>query len=90
MAQGTGRKASGGGRMSDKATQRTRILNLLLSKPWVLLPEILDLRIASYTRRISELREMGYDIRCETRYVDGVKSSRYHLEAQKNFWELYS
>lgn len=65
--------------MTDHSTQRERIMDLLLSKPSVPLPEILDLRIANYRARISELRELGHDIRCETQWLDGMRRSRYLL-----------
>lgn len=59
--------------------QQRRVLTLLQSKEWVTLPEILDLRIASYTRRISELRELGHPIECETEWIGGIRHSKYHL-----------
>lgn len=45
-----------------RQTQQDRILNLLRSKEWVPLPEILDLRIAKYSSRIAEARRHGYVI----------------------------
>jgi hypothetical protein len=58
---------------------QARVLALLMSREWVSLPDLLDLRIASYTRRISDLRDKGHDIICETEWVDGVRHSRYRL-----------
>jgi len=46
----------------DKINQAHRILRLLASQKWTPLPEILDLRIASHTRRIHELRKAGHVI----------------------------
>jgi hypothetical protein len=62
-----------------RKTQADRLLRLLESKEWVTLPEILDLRIACHTRRISELREQGHDIECEKTWVNGVQHTRYRL-----------
>jgi hypothetical protein len=62
-----------------KSRQQQRILALLRSKEWISLPEILDLRIASYTRRLSDLRELGFRIECETKWVNGVRHSKYRL-----------
>jgi hypothetical protein len=39
-----------------------KLLNLLLSKPVVTLPEIMELKIASHTKAISNLRQAGYII----------------------------
>ena len=49
------------------ASQKARLLALLQSKPVVMLPEILHLspRIASHTKRLSELKAEGWDIQCE-------------------------
>jgi hypothetical protein len=67
---------------TDRLTQQKRLLDLLRSREWVGLPEILDLRIASYTRRLSDLRDEGHIIECETSWVKGVKHSRYRLVRQ--------
>lgn len=73
--------------MSDRATQADRILGLLRSKPIVSLTEILDLRIASYTRRISELREQGYDIECiKERQSNGDLHTKYKLKEQPSLF----
>jgi hypothetical protein len=45
-------------------TQQQRIIDLLAPGFWVSLPRILDLRIANYRARISELRLKGWKIRC--------------------------
>lgn len=63
----------------NKRAQQGRILALLQSKDVVTLPEIMDLRIACHTKRLSELRKMGYDIRCETEWIGGIRHSKYHL-----------
>ncbi len=63
----------------ELTVQQRRVLTLLQSKPVIELPEMLDLHIASYTRRISDLRVLGYDIRCETSRVNGVTHSKYRL-----------
>lgn len=68
--------------MSDtvRATQCRRILNLLQSKEAVSLSEIMDLRIAKYSSRISEMRRQGYKIECEELpRVDGQRRTRYRL-----------
>jgi len=65
--------------MTEKLHQREIVLALLQRKPWVTLPEILDLRIANYRARISELRDMGYEIKQEDERVGGRRHSRYQL-----------
>ena len=66
--------------MSDRATQKARILSLLQSRQMVALPDILALQIASYTRRISELRhEDGYDIVCHKEMRGGQLHTKYEL-----------
>jgi hypothetical protein len=45
-------------------TQQQRIIELLSPGHWVRLPRILDLRIANYRARISELRQLGWTIDC--------------------------
>jgi helix-turn-helix protein len=78
--------------MSEHKTQRARILALLMSKEWVTLPEIMDLRIACHTKRISELREEGFEIVMEPKRVGKSLHTRYRLvpkEKQKDFdWAL--
>ena len=68
--------------MSDRKTQSDRILALLRTKEWVTLPEILDLRIANYRARISELREAGYDIPCLRQNFDGTLHTQYSLRGE--------
>ena len=64
-------------------SQATRVLNLLLSKEWVTLPEIMDLRIANYRARISELRRKNYNIVNRTeRTPDGTLHSFYRIEGR--------
>lgn len=60
-------------------TQSERILALLKSKEWTTLPEILDLRVANYRARISELRRAGYNIECELTVVNGEHRTRYRI-----------
>ena len=67
--------------MSDRKTQQDRILALLQSSEWVYLPDILDLRIANYRARISELRRQCYVISCETEWVGRTRHSKYRLVA---------
>ena len=67
--------------MSDRKTQQDRILALLQSSEWLSLPEILDLRIAKYTNRISELRQQGHIIECSTEWVGRTRHSKYRLVA---------
>jgi hypothetical protein len=74
----------------DRQTQQKRILSLLESREWVPLPMMLDLRIACYTRRISELREQGFVIECETEWREGIRHSKYRLVRQPKQMELLS
>ena len=68
--------------MSDRTTQRDRVLELLRSKQWVTLPEILNLRIANYRARISEARKLGYQIECIGETVNGVRHTKYRLTSK--------
>jgi hypothetical protein len=59
----------------------------------VSLAEILDLRIANYRARLSELRDQGFDIRNRTEtQPDGTRFSWYKLVPPKPFvpadWQL--
>jgi Helix-turn-helix domain len=72
----------------ERQKQADRILALLQAKehctyPWVELPDILSLRIASHTRRIYELRQDGWIIEMQdnwTRYEDhSERHTRYRL-----------
>lgn len=65
--------------MPKRQGQCDRILALLRSKPYVTLPEILNLRIASHTRRIQELRKAGYVIEIELTHINGEVHSAYKL-----------
>ena len=62
-----------------RKSQADRVLNLLRSKEWVRLPEILDLRVANYTARLSDLRKQGYTIECVKENVRGELHTRYRL-----------
>ncbi len=62
--------------------QSERILALLKSKEWVTLPEILDLRIANYRARISELRKEGYWIACVEERINGQTHTKYRLDTR--------
>jgi len=55
-----------------------KLLNLLLSKPVVTLPEIMELKIASHTKAISNLRQAGYLI-SNRRYWQRNNKSEYVL-----------
>jgi len=78
--------------MSDRQTQRARLLALLQShgfsyspKPrygWVALPEIMALGIASHTRRIHELRK-EWDIELRDEWVGGQRRTAYRLLGRK-------
>ena len=47
----------------------------------VSLPEILDMRIAKYSSRITELRQLGFSILCvDEGTIDGEKHTSYKLE----------
>lgn len=68
--------------MSDRTTQRERILALLKAHEGnlVSLSDILDLRIANYRARISEARQQGHNIICrKKRQADGTIHSWYYL-----------
>jgi hypothetical protein len=71
-----------GNTVSEKQHQGERILRLLRSYEgnWCPLPEILDLRIASHTRRIHELRKK-YCIDMRDEWVDGHRYVWYRLMA---------
>jgi hypothetical protein len=69
--------------MSHKS-QSERLLALLRSYGdfWCPLPEIMKLGIACHTKRVSELRDRGFDILCDTSWVEGVRHSRYKLVSE--------
>lgn len=70
--------------MPDRLAQCDRILEFFNRRQnvWIPLPEILDLRIANYRARFSELRERGYQIDNEKRRADdGILHSWYRLVA---------
>ena len=73
--------------MSHRETQCMRLLALLQSKPVVTLPEIMELRLASHSRRISDLRKLGYDIICHDEYVDGQRHTKYELRGQRQLFQ---
>lgn len=60
-------------------SQPQRMLLLLRSKKFITLPEIMDLKIASHTKVISNLRKEGYAIDNKEKYVKGVWHSTYEL-----------
>ena len=66
---------------NNRKSQEDRILNILevYAPEWVPLNRILDLRIASYTRRISELRKRGHAVECQTERVGNETHSKYRL-----------
>ena len=73
----------------DYRTQQGRILSLLQSRESVSLPDILDLRIANYRARISELRQQGHQILCETTEVGKIRHSCYRLVRQPRQESLF-
>ena len=68
----------------SRQSQAKRILDLLLAEApnEVSLATLMDLRIASITRRISDLRQQGYRIENRKQVVDGVTHSWYRLVAE--------
>ena len=67
----------------SRQSQCKRILDLLLAEApnEVTLATLMNLRIASLTRRISDLRAQGYRIENRKQVVDGVTHSWYRLIA---------
>ena len=61
--------------------QCARILTVLQTYPgiWVPLPVILNLFIANYRARISELRRAGYPIELRNEWVNGKRHTAYRL-----------
>lgn len=75
--------------MSNRLTQRERILALLRSRlgQWVALPEITGLGIAMYPPRIKELRDAGHDIENRLEHLDdGSIHSFYRLHEPARDW----
>lgn len=70
----------------SRTSQCKRILDLLLAEApnEVSLATLMNLRIASLTRRISDLRAQGYRIENRKQVVDGVTHSWYRLTAWNN------
>ncbi len=70
-----------------RESQAQRILNLLERYwhpdadkwAWCPLPVIMNLGIASHTRRIHELRRAGHNIEIRKEYVDGQLHTAYRL-----------
>jgi len=67
--------------MSDHATQAQRIFDLLQRHEgrWVPLPQILQLFIANYRARITELRRAGHCIELRDEHVGGQRRTAYRL-----------
>jgi hypothetical protein len=67
--------------MTSRASQRERILELLLAArgDWVSLPQV-QACAAQYNARVFELRRLGYRITNRTREVDGRRHSWFRLE----------
>lgn len=68
----------------DKLNQCDRILALLKNADpvdgrYVTLLQILNLRIANYRARVSEMRKRGAIIECHTEWIDGIRYSWYRL-----------
>ena len=70
----------------ERQKQADRILALLQAHAgeWVELPEILSLQIASFTRRIFELRQDGHLIENKTCSMGGQCHSAYRLRGRLN------
>lgn len=70
-----------GGAMTEKLRQfqKNRVLGLLESKEWVSVALILDLRVASYTRRLTDLKREGYIIERREKRVGRQRYSEYRL-----------
>lgn len=68
-------------RSSQRATQRAKILEILLNANgnWIGLPQIAACA-AQYNARIFELRRLGFRILNRTKEVDGVRHSWFKLE----------
>jgi len=62
-------------------SQRQRVFDLLSSRQWVSLPQILDLRVSQYSARIHELRKMGCEIENRTEWKDGELCSWFRLKS---------
>ena len=80
--------------MSDRQTQRARLLALMMEAKayswvepdsgWVDARDFPQkLGILSYTRRLFELRQEGWDIRIEDKYVGRQRITRYRLVGKK-------
>ena len=67
---------------SLKLRQREIVLALLQRKPWVTLTDLLDLRIANYRARVSDLRDEGWIIFQDFYVRDGKRLSRYQLRGK--------
>jgi len=64
----------------DRENQAQRILMLLKhANDWVSLPRILELGIASHTRRIHELRKAGHNIEMEDLWEGRQRRVWYRL-----------
>jgi hypothetical protein len=63
----------------NRETQCRRLLSLLEGGRWIGLPEIMDLRLASHTRRLHELRKQGHIIQIDDQWVSGRRQVRYRL-----------
>lgn len=65
-----------------KLTRQQSCVLKLLQDRWpsrVPLPDVLSLGVAQYNARILELRELGYDIRNEIEWHDGIRHSWFRL-----------
>jgi hypothetical protein len=65
-----------------RQNQCARICRLLeqAKGEWVPLPRILDLRIASHTRRIHELRKAGVSVEMHSFWFEGERRTEYRLQ----------
>lgn len=80
------------GSMSKRPTQCERILEKLEGGEWVSNDVFLHMepRIASLTRRISDLRGRGHIIQEDEEYVKGVRHTKYQLIELPKTWDSSS
>lgn len=68
-------------------SQRVRLMWLFADWPdpgWVPLPAILNLRIANYRARISELRKQGQVVELKDEWINGQRKTWYRLARNSN------
>jgi len=74
-----------------RVSGKDKLKELFLSRPnqWIILPEILNLRVAQYNSRILDLRAEGMNIINDWQMVDGVKHSAYMLVEENQTASLF-